>query len=604
MARTRTRRRPDPSQEAVDAALDALAAHPLFRPFVAHRWSRSVYRVHDLPPGAVAVVADLGHVWLHPTRRETAPTWTLAIAHLVCHLGLGHLESLGPDGDGDIYDEAAGCLVVNRLLAVLRLCPGVEVVPPGLPDDDATALAAQWRRAGGPPPDVGLRPGGPAGCVAADRHPGAPSSDEHVATFAAGLTAAASAAVDVAAGVRSSLDDDDPRVRTAWDQALAWFVSSYPLLGALATGMQLVSDAEVCRRLDIRLAAVSAHTGEIYVNPVAQLTQDEWRFVLAHEMLHAALRHSARTGGRDPYLFNVAADFQINGWLVELGVGTLPEGVLHDPDLRGLSAEAVYDRITADLRRARKLLTLRGAQGPGERAGDLLGHDVGVAPAHAVDLDEFYRRALTEGLALHLADERGLVPAGLVEEIRALDMPPLTWEAQLARWFEEHVRSPQPERSYARPSRRQASTPDIPRPGRRFPEEVVRRCTFGVVLDTSGSMGRTLLAKALGAIASYAVARDVLAVRVVFCDAVAYDAGYLTPDEIAGRVRVRGRGGTVLQPGVDLLERADDFPADGPVLVITDGACDAVRVRREHAFLVPAGATLPFRPAGPVFRMR
>ena len=92
------------------------------------------------------------------------------------------------------------------------------------------------------------------------------------------------------------------------------------------------------------------------------------------------------------------------------------------------------------------------------------------------------------------------------------------------------------------------------------------------------------------------------AARVVFCDAAAYDAGYLDVDDIAGRVRVRGRGGTVLQPGIDLLERASDFPSDGPILVITDGWIDVLRVRREHAFLIPAGASLPFRPRGPVFR--
>jgi hypothetical protein len=67
-------------------------------------------------------------------------------------------------------------------------------------------------------------------------------------------------------------------------------------------------------------------------------------------------------------------------------------------------------------------------------------------------------------------------------------------------------------------------------------------------------------------------------------------------------VRVVGRGGTVLQPGIDLLERAADFPKDGPVLVITDAWIDPVRIRREHAFLIPAGATLPFTPRGPVFR--
>lgn len=38
------------------------------------------------------------------------------------------------------------------------------------------------------------------------------------------------------------------------------------------------------------------------------------------------------------------------------------------------------------------------------------------------------------------------------------------------------------------------------------------------------------------------------------------------------------------------------------MLIITDGACDVVRVRREHAFLVPKGAVLPFRAKGPVSR--
>ena len=61
--------------------------------------------------------------------------------------------------------------------------------------------------------------------------------------------------------------------------------------------------------------------------------------------------------------------------------------------------------------------------------------------------------------------------------------------------------------------------------------------------------------------------------------------------------------GTELEPGIDLLERAADFPANGPILIVTDAQCDVVRVRREHAFLVPVGAILPFTPHGPVFRM-
>jgi predicted metal-dependent peptidase len=261
----------------------------------------------------------------------------------------------------------------------------------------------------------------------------------------------------------------------------------------------------------------------------------------------------------------------------------------------------VYDRIAVDVRRHRKLATLRG-RGIGDLLGEPLPH--AGSPSGATDLDDFYRRSLLTGLAYHDPERRGMLPAGLVQEIRALEHPPPAWDARLARWFEEFVPVLERRRSYARASRRQSATPHIPRPGWVRPSEVDRRSTFGVVLDTSGSMDARLLGKALGAIASYSAARDVPAARVVFCDAVAYDAGYVPVEDIAGRVAVRGRGGTRLQPGVDLLERADDFPADGPLLVITDGFCDVLRIRREHAFLVPAGRNLPFRPRGPVFRVR
>ena len=126
-----------------------------------------------------------------------------------------------------------------------------------------------------------------------------------------------------------------------------------------------------------------------------------------------------------------------------------------------------------------------------------------------------------------------------------------------------------------------------------------------MILDTSGSMARGLLASALGAVASYGAARDVPAARIIFCDAEAYDAGYMKPEDIAGTVKIKGRGGTVLQAGVDLLEKAEDFPKEAPLLIITDGYCDKVLLYgREHAFLIPYGAQLPFVPKGKVFRMR
>jgi hypothetical protein len=46
------------------------------------------------------------------------------------------------------------------------------------------------------------------------------------------------------------------------------------------------------------------------------------------------------------------------------------------------------------------------------------------------------------------------------------------------------------------------------------------------------------------------------------------------------------------------------LPRDGPILLVTDGGCDRVRIEREHTVLTPAGARLPFVPGGPVFRLR
>nr|WP_223243891.1 hypothetical protein [Streptomyces sp. CBMA156] len=549
------------------------------------------------PVDGWAVVDSAGTVHVDPRRRAEPEEWAWALAHCLLHLGFGHVPAArGPRVQPDAPLAAARCAVVNRFLATFPVGRAPVVLPQQYPGGDEEELAARWRRDGLPPPATA----GTAGTAGRDQllvewH-GHGQPDDWSAAFASALTRTVSAAMDRAGG-RIDADTGERLPQRPWDRALNWFVSSYPLLGGIAAGLTVVADAELARAHGIAVAAVNAEAGEIYVNPLRHHSDEEWRFILGHEMLHAALRHGERRGGRDPFLFNVAADYVINGWLLEMGVGEMPEGLLHDPRLKGLSAEEVYDRIVRDQRRIRRLATLAGKNRP-----DILGEPLDRGPRAYVDLDDFYRRGLQQGFELHRR-ERGLLPAGLVEEIRALAHPPLPWDARLARWFDEFVPSPEPVRSYARPARRQSATPDIPRAGRHRPAEEVPRCTFGVVLDTSASMSRTLLGKALGAIASYAAARDVPAARVVHCDAAPHDAGYLPVEEIAGRLRVHGRGGTVLQPGIDLLERAEDFPPGAPVLVITDGECDVLRVRREHAFLVPRGAVLPFTPRGPVFLM-
>ena len=161
------------------------------------------------------------------------------------------------------------------------------------------------------------------------------------------------------------------------------------------------------------------------------------------------------SAARDPYLWNVACDYVINGWLVEMGVGEMPDGTALRPDAGravgrgGLRPDRHRPAPAAEARHAARPRARRHARraAPVDR----------LARRSGVDLDEFYRRALLTGHAYHDDGGRGLLPAGLVEEIRALEHPPLPWDARLARWFDEFVPSPT-----ARPVVRAAVAP----PGR------------------------------------------------------------------------------------------------------------------------------------------
>lgn len=77
---------------------------------------------------------------------------------------------------------------------------------------------------------------------------------------------------------------------------------------------------------------------------VDKLSAAELEGTLAHEVFHCALGHQCRRGGRDPKLWNQAADFAINPILVANGF-TLPAGASIDPAFNNLSAEEIYARL-------------------------------------------------------------------------------------------------------------------------------------------------------------------------------------------------------------------------------------------------------------------
>jgi len=573
---------------------DIVYYHPLFHGLRMDFISLYYNKDYAYPANGLARVSRSGSIYCNPEIIAEPKVWARSIAHCVLHLAMGHFVEVE---NQHLWNIACDC-AVERFLTEMKFGTTEHntLVPIGFTNEQT--LYEEFLISGVPDEYKGF---GTAGYDSNDMifdKPGRHTKEEWSKAFATGLSNAVRAAVNTVSDMSTYRAGNSKS-----EKAKAWFVSSFPLLGAIATEFRIIEDHEICQRMGIKIAAISCSLQEIYLNPLAGLTSEELRFVIAHELLHAALRHDIRHEWRDPFLWNLACDFVINGWLVEMRVGERPDGVLYDEQYKELSAENVYDMIISDLKAFSKLATLRGAGLGDILPGDAVRKD---SDGNDFDLDDFYRRALSQGLEYHQNHDRGYLPSGLIEEIRALAHPPIPWDVELARWFDEMFEPVEKQRSYARPSRRQSSTPDIPRPSSILRQEQIDKRTFGVVLDTSGSMDRKLLATALGAIASYSAVRDVPGVRVVFCDAAAYDQGYMKPEDIAGSVEVRGRGGTILQPGIDVLKNAEDFPNTAPILIITDAECeDRLKLYgREHAYLIPDGAKLPFVPKGKVFRMR
>ncbi len=367
--------------------------------------------------------------------------------------------------------------------------------------------------------------------------------------------------------------------------AKKWIMNDYPVFGALMSHLRIISDRALCERMNISVGAVNPNLGEIYINPKWNLSEYEMRFLLMHEIMHVALMHGQRRQGREHEAWNFAADFVINSWLLDMNVGTMPRmGGCYDPRLRGMKAEQIYDMIMADPKFRKGLKGFRG------ELGDIIyeGQAQKLYRGDVITIDDIVKRSLAAGLEM---PGRGFIPAELIEEIKSLFTPPVPWNVELGRWMEEHVPIVREKRrTYARLSRRQSSTPDIPRPALHIPIELKEACVFGVVLDTSISMDRELLGYALGAIASYSEAREVHAIRLISCDAKPYDHGFIEPTELRGLFSIQGRGGTALQPGISYLINQKDFPSTAPIMIITDGYCETnLHVPREHCFVMPKG---------------
>jgi predicted metal-dependent peptidase len=346
--------------------------------------------------------------------------------------------------------------------------------------------------------------------------------------------------------------------------------------------------AAVCVNIDERIPTMGVFaSGRLIANPAftARLNDNELVFVLAHELLHLALRTHERAKGSGQLEFNYAHDYIINDMLrAALGVATIPAGGLDMPGAREKSAE----QIVVEMRRNGDFISSRTRVWDGEVtiAGRVFGPQAGGGASGASDSGDVLsdgreremfpddaadqaRRArairdlAAKGLALAKAmgamQGRGNDAGGtrqVVDALRGIYATP--WQMALQTWLEGVVPG---ERTFVRPSRRGADRQDVVMPGRRR-----HSWMLNVVLDTSGSMSEEI-PRALGAIADFCDAAAVDDIRLVQCDTEVTSDEVLTPSALAA-YEVGGYGGSDLTPA--MLALADDARVTAAI-VITDG---------------------------------
>lgn len=150
---------------------------------------------------------------------------------------------------------------------------------------------------------------------------------------------------DVKPGCEVGFETDpkvDLKIREQLIQARIGLLILHPFYGNLALRLKLVNADAWCPT-----AATDGRNFFYNTKFIEKLADSEILFLMGHEILHVVYDHMARNDGRNPQLSNIAADYCVNGDLVQNKVGSPIKVVpiLHETKYYGWSFEKVYDDL-------------------------------------------------------------------------------------------------------------------------------------------------------------------------------------------------------------------------------------------------------------------
>ena len=145
-------------------------------------------------------------------------------------------------------------------------------------------------------------------------------------------------------------------LKTRLAKAKTSLILEHPFVGAIALGMPHTYQEGI--------GTACTNGKRVLYDPkfVSDLTDDQLKFLVAHECMHPMLEHNFRRQSRDPKRWNMAADYVINQLLTDEGIGKFIEG--------GCLNKALYDAGNGV---SEHIYTLLPEGGDGDGSGDMGG---------------------------------------------------------------------------------------------------------------------------------------------------------------------------------------------------------------------------------------
>jgi predicted metal-dependent peptidase len=251
----------------------------------------------------------------------------------------------------------------------------------------------------------------------------------------------------------------------------------HPFFGNMATRLKI-------QEADDWLPTAATDGRTIFFNRkfFEPLSIKQVEFVIAHEILHNVFDHMSRREGRKPDIFNIAADYCVNGQIVRDGIGDHNiEGIkiFHDKKYYGMGAEEIYDQIY-DQMDEEQLKALGQLLDEHIDWGD--DSDGSGRPKYSKEELKEIRDEIREAtVQAAQAAGAGNVPANVQRMIKDLTEPKMNWREILRQQIQSTIKD---DFSFMRPNRKGWHMSAI-LPGTNF-KETIDIC---VSIDMSGSIG-------------------------------------------------------------------------------------------------------------------